>query len=81
MRTPLNVTAFPDQDTIRHDMAQAKYRLKLDLTEVYEQIHVELKDVPKTAFSTIVGMFVSNVFQMGDMNRPSTCQCLMVHIF
>jgi hypothetical protein len=55
--------------------------LKLDLTEAYEQIHVELKDVPKTAFTTIVGTFVSNVLQMGDMNGPSMCQCLMVHIF
>jgi hypothetical protein len=33
------------------------------------------------AFSTIVGMFMSNVLQMGDMNRPSTCQHLMVYIF
>jgi hypothetical protein len=55
--------------------------LKLDLTKVYEQICIEPKDVPKTAFSTIVGTFVSNVLQMGDMNSTSTCQCLMVYIF
>jgi hypothetical protein len=48
---------------------------------VYEQIRVELKDVPKMAFSTIVGTFVSNILQMGDTNGPSMCQCLMVHIF
>jgi hypothetical protein len=76
-----DVTPFLDQDTIRHDMARAKYRLKLGLTEAYEQICIEPKDVPKMAFSTIVGTFVSNVLQMGDMNGPSTCQHLMVHIF
>jgi hypothetical protein len=62
-------------------MAQAKYRSTLDLTEVYEQICIDPKDVPKTAFSTIVGTFISNVLQMGDTNSPSMCQCLRVHIF
>jgi hypothetical protein len=79
--TVKDVTPFPDQDTIWHDIAQAKYRSKLDLTEAYEQICVEPKDIPKTAFSTIVGTFVSNILQMGDMNSPLTCQHLMVHIF
>jgi hypothetical protein len=56
--------------------------LKLDLTsEAYEQIHIKLKDVPKTAFTTIVEIFISNVLQMGDMNSPLTCQCLMMQIF
>jgi hypothetical protein len=76
-----DVTPFPDQDMIQHDMAQSNYRSKLNLTEVYEQIHVELKDIPKMAFATIVGMFVSNILQMGDTNGPSTCQYLNVHIF
>jgi chromatin segregation and condensation protein Rec8/ScpA/Scc1 (kleisin family) len=66
--TVKDVTPFLDQDTIQHDMARAKYRLKLHLTEVYEQIRIELKDVPKTAFSTIVGMFISNVLQIGNTN-------------
>jgi hypothetical protein len=48
---------------------------------VYEQICVELKDIPKTTLSTIVGTFVSNVLQMGDTNSSLTCQHLMVHIF
>jgi hypothetical protein len=39
------------------------------------------KDVPKMAFTTIIGTFVSNVLQMGDTNGPLICQCLMVHIF
>jgi hypothetical protein len=62
-------------------MAHAKFQLKLNLTKVYEKICVNLKDVPRIAFATIVGTFVSNILQMGDMNSPSTCQHLMVHIF
>jgi hypothetical protein len=76
-----DVTPFPDQDTIWHDMAQSKYRSKLDLTEVNEQICMEPKDIPKMAFAMIIGTFVSNVLQMGDTNGPSMCQHLMVHIF
>jgi hypothetical protein len=79
--TVKDVTPFLDQDTIWHGMARAKYRSKLYLTEAYEQKCVEPKDVPKTAFTAIVGTFVSNVLQIGDTNGPLTCQCLMVHIF
>jgi hypothetical protein len=62
-------------------MVQAKYRLKLNLTEVYEEIHIDPKDVPKTAFTTILETFISNVLQMEDTNRPLMCQHLIVHIF
>ena len=31
-----NVTPFPDQDAICHDIVQAKFRSKLDMTEAYE---------------------------------------------
>jgi hypothetical protein len=70
--TVMDVTPFPDQDMIWHDMAWSQYRSKLDLTEVYKQIHVELKDIHKTAFAMIIGTFMSNVLQMGDMNGPSS---------
>jgi hypothetical protein len=80
-KTIKDVMPFLDQDTIQHDMAQSKYRSKLNLTEAYEQICVEPKDVPKMAFATSIGMFVSNILQIGDRNSPLMCQCLMVHIF
>ena len=38
--TVKDVTPFPDQDIIRHDMARAAYRSKLDMSEAYEQIRI-----------------------------------------
>ena len=64
--TEKDVSPFPDQDTIRHDIARAAYRSKLDMSEPYEQIRVRPEDVPKTAFATIFGTFVSLVMQQGD---------------
>ena len=52
-----DVTPFPDQDAIHHDIAQAKFRSKLDMTEAYEQTHIRPEDVRKMTFSTIFGMF------------------------
>ena len=76
-----DVTPFPDQDAIHHDIAQAKFRSKLDMTEAYEQMHIRLEDVRKTTFSMIFGMFQSRVMQMGDCNAPSTFQWLMTATF
>jgi hypothetical protein len=72
---------MPDQDRIRQDVARAKYRSKLDMSDAYEQIRVIDDDVPKTAFSTILGTMRSRVMQQGDCNAPSTFQRLMTHIF
>ena len=54
-----DVTPFPDQDTICHDIAQAKFRSKLDMTEAYEQMCIRSEDVRKKTFSTIFGTFQS----------------------
>ena len=69
--TEKDVSPFPDQDTIRHDVACAAYRSKLDMSEVYEQIRVHDEDVPKTAFATIFGTFVSRVMQQGRNGHPA----------
>ena len=54
-----DVSPFLDQDTIWHDVACAAYRAKLDMLEAYKQICVCTEDVPKTAFGTIFGTFMS----------------------
>ena len=72
-----DVSPFLDQDTIWHDVVHAMYRSKLDMSEVYEQIHIHDEDIPKTAFAIIFGTFVSQVMQQGDCNAPSTFQRLM----
>ena len=79
--TEKDVSPFPDQDTIRHDVVRATYRSKLDMSEAYEQICVRDEDVPKTAFATIFSTFVSQVMQQGDCNAPSTFQRLMTSVF
>ena len=76
-----DVTPFPDQDAICHDIARAKFRSKLDMTEAYEQTCIRPEDVRKMTFSTIFGTFQSQVMQMGDCNAPSTFQWLMTAIF
>ena len=54
-----DISPFPDQDTIQHNVACAAYRSKLNMSEAYKQICVCNEDVPKTAFATIFGTFVS----------------------
>ena len=76
-----DVTPFPDQDAICHDIVRATFRSKLDMTEAYEQMHIRREDVGKTTFSTIFSMFQSRVMQIGDCNAPSTFQWLMTAIF
>ena len=66
--TVKDVMPFPDQDNIRHDVAQCPYQSKLNMSEAYEQIRIKPTDIPKTAFATILGMFVSQVMQQGDCN-------------
>ena len=79
--TEKDVLLFPDQDTICHDVAHAPFRYKLDMSEAYEQIRVRPDDVPKMAFVTIFGMFMSLVMQQGVCNAPSTFQRLMTAVF
>ena len=38
-------TLFPEQDAIRHDVARAKFRSKLDMTEADEQTRIKPEDV------------------------------------
>ena len=76
-----DITPFPDQDQIRMDVASAKYRSKIDMSDAYEQIRIVPEDVWKTAFATIYGTFVSTTMQQGDCNAPATFQRLMTHVF
>ena len=54
-----DVTPLPDQDIIHLNIARAKIRSKIDLSDAYEQIHIIPKDMHKTAFAMIYGMFMS----------------------
>ena len=76
-----DVTPFPDQDKIWMNVAQAKYRSKIDLSNAYEQVHIEPEDVHKTTFTMVFGTFESNIMQQGDCNMPATFLRLVTAIF
>ena len=76
-----DITPLPNQEIIQEDVARAKIRSKIDLSDAYEQVRVCLEDMDKTMFTTISGTFVSIVMQQGDCNAPATFQHLMTAIF
>src|ERR1700723_770682 len=79
--TKKDMTPFPDQEQIRNDVAQGKYRSKIDMSNVYKQIRIEPSDVWKMAFATIYDTFVSHTMQQEDCNAPATFQRIMTIIF
>jgi hypothetical protein len=54
--TVKDVTPFPDQDSIRTDLAHAKYRTKLDLADTYEQIRICENHVAHTVRHSVWGL-------------------------
>ena len=66
---------------IRNNVAHALFHSKLDRSDVYEQVQVDLNDAKNTAFSMIIGTFLSHVVQQGDCNTSATFQWLMTQIF
>ena len=79
--THKDVTPLSDQDNIRQDVARARYRSKINLSNAYKQVCVAEPDVKKTAFPIIYGTFYSRVMQQGDCNAVNSFQRLMIHIF
>jgi hypothetical protein len=63
---------IPNQAAILNDMARARYRSKIDLSDAYFQTRVEPEDVWKNSFKSPFGGFVSEVMLQGDMNAPGT---------
>src|SRR5258706_11225466 len=61
-----DVTPLLDQEVIREDIAQEKIRSKIDLADAYKQVWIESKNIYKTLFATIMGMYYSKVVQQGD---------------
>ena len=76
-----DVTPLPDQEVIWEDVAWAKFQSKIDLSDMYEQVHVRPEDIDKTAFATITWTYISHIMQQGDCNAPATFQRLMTLIF
>jgi hypothetical protein len=54
-----DVTPLPDQEAVRNDVACARFRTKIDLSDVFEQIHVCPEHEKHTVFATIYGNMYS----------------------
>ncbi|KAG6893243.1 hypothetical protein C0995_001179, partial [Termitomyces sp. Mi166 len=52
-----DVTPLLDQEVIREDVAKARYRSKINLTDAYEQVRIHIEDIPKTVFVSLMGTF------------------------
>jgi hypothetical protein len=48
-----DVTPFPDQDLIRADVARHKYRSRIDMSDIHEQIRHEPADIRKSYYATV----------------------------
>jgi hypothetical protein len=75
--TVTDIMPMPDQETIRSDLARARFCSKIDLSDAYEQIRIRPKHEAHTVFATIYGNMISRVMQQGDKNCPATFQRLM----
>ncbi|KAG6858282.1 hypothetical protein C0995_001171, partial [Termitomyces sp. Mi166 len=52
-----DVTPLPDQEVIHEDVAKARYRSKINLTDAYEQVRICIEDIPKMVFASLMGTF------------------------
>lgn len=72
---------LPYMNAMLRRAASHRYRLLLDCKNVYEQIWIIPKHVPRLTVMTPDGNMVSNVIQIGNCNAPATYQALMNHVF
>src|SRR5258708_27053425 len=59
----LDITPMLDMHFIIDSLTRNTYRSKINMTDAYEQIHVEMDCVLQMAFATPWGTYVSNVLQ------------------
>ena len=72
---------LPDQESIVHAVANAKYKSKLDFLSAFPQMRIEPGYEHLTAFKTELGLLESRVMQMGDTNAGASWQRLMNSVF
>ena len=68
-------------DDLLDRLTGARVFSALDLTQGYYQLRIAPEDVPKTAFTTHVGLYEYKVLPMGLSNAPSAFQRAMDKIF
>lgn len=75
------LSPLPDQEAIVRELANAKYKTRIDLTNAYEQIRLTPESVKWTAFATPIGFFEITVMQQGDNNAAACFQSIIWRLF
>ena len=76
-QTVKNRYPLPRIDDLFDQLQGAKVFSSIDLQSAYHQVRLKPEDVPKTAFTTPMGLFESLVLTFGLMNAPGTFQSVM----
>ena len=84
---PLNVVTIknkyplPHIDILFDQLAKTKVFSMIDLMSGYHHIKIRPEDVPKTAFSTMYGLYEYLVMSFGLTNAPAYFMYLMNSVF
>jgi hypothetical protein len=76
-----NKYPLPRIDILFDQLASTEVFSKVDLCSGYHQIKIHPKDIPKTAFSTMYGLYEYLVMSFGLTNAPTYFMYLMNSVF
>jgi hypothetical protein len=76
-----NKYPLPRIDILFDQLSGSKVFTKVDLCLGYHQIKTHPKDIPKTAFSTMYGLYANFVMLFGLTNAPADFMYLMNSVF